>query len=550
MQLIDKNNLSGLDIEMRQMVLDSVAQLKDRLLKKDVVLNFDRLEEFPESIIKEMLSPEIGLQLLFIEEEYGGMGGGARDCCAVTKEMSKICLGICTAFFALQLGAEPIIMSGTEDQKEKWLGKIAQGDSIVAYAVTEPEAGSNLTALKTKAEPVKDDSGKTISYRINGSKQFISNGAYADFITLLAKTEEGPTFFIAEKGTPGFLHGKSEHKHGIKSSNTSPITFNDMILPCDNLVGKIPGQGLKQSNLVFGYTRLMVASMALGAGERAMELAVSYAKERIQFGSPLIEKQGYFHKLIAPNIVKLAAASAYIDEIAVLFDSGEQGLQTQGSIAKYFTSEAANKAADDAIQALGGYGYMVDYEVEKIKRDVKITCIYEGTSEIQQNIISTFRWKDCVKTKGDIYENIAKQMEEINSISSDINALAFAHCARILKEIIMLVHKNRLTKKQYYMFLLADLISFFEIGTALPRLFAESDLLNNNEIEKYKIITRLYSVDMCILFSDNIYKILSCKDLSEEVTNKFIEMNKINELKNNNIPVMENMDQLLNDFYR
>ena len=191
--------LYGIDPEMRQMVIETVRQLRKKLLSKDLILSFDRDEVFPEETIRQMLGPEIGLQLIFIPEAYGGMGGGARDCCDVTREMAKICLGVGTAFFAIQLGADPIIVGGTEEQKEKWLGSIAEGSVLVAYAVTEAGAGSNLASLKTKAEPVSDDAGNITGYMINGTKQFISTGGSADFITLLAKTPEGPSFFIVEK---------------------------------------------------------------------------------------------------------------------------------------------------------------------------------------------------------------------------------------------------------------------------------------------------------------------------------------------------------------
>jgi len=190
----------GLDDESRQMALDVVDKLKARVLTRDAILEYDRKEIFPEDVIRKMLGPDIGLQLLFIPEAYGGMGGGARDCCELTRKMAGICLGVATAFFAIQLGADPIIVGGTEAQKQKWLGAIAEGTSLVAYAVTEPNAGSNLAALKTRAEPVMNESGQITGYRINGNKQFISTGGYADFITLLADTAEGPSFFVRGKG--------------------------------------------------------------------------------------------------------------------------------------------------------------------------------------------------------------------------------------------------------------------------------------------------------------------------------------------------------------
>jgi len=284
--------VKGLDAESREMVVDTVRQLRKRLLTKERILEYDKNEIFPEDVIRKLLDPEIGLQLLFIPEEYGGLGGGAQDCDAVIREMSRICLGVGTAFFAIQLGADPLLVGGTHEQKAKWLGKIADGDTLVAYAVTEAGAGSNLSSLKTKAEPVTNDAGEVTAYKINGTKQFISTGGYADYVTVLANAPEGPTFFVVEKEAEGFVRGKGEEKHGIRASNTSPLSFTDVIVPVENLIGGVPGVGLKQANKVFGYTRLMVASLALGAGLGALDIAIPYAKERIQFGTPLSEKTG------------------------------------------------------------------------------------------------------------------------------------------------------------------------------------------------------------------------------------------------------------------
>lgn len=465
----------GLDEDTRQMVVDTVHQLSKRLLTKKAILAWDRDEIFPEAAVREMLSPEIGLQLLFIPEVYGGMGGGAMDCCVVTREMSKICLGVGTAFFAIQLGSDPIIVGGTEAQKEKWLGAVADGHSLVAYAVTEAEAGSNLASLKTKADPVVDDSGVLIGYRINGSKQFISTGGYADFVTVLAHTPQGPTFFIVEKGTQGFEQHKGEEKHGIRASNTSPLTFSDVFVPVENMIGDTPGRGLKQANQVFGYTRLMVAAMALGAGEAALDIAIPYAKERVQFGTPLAEKKGYTNKLIVPHWVNLKAAAAYIEAIARRLDTEAEDLQVEGSIAKLFTTESANRAADDAMQALGGYGYIGEFGVEKIKRDVKITCIYEGTSEVQQNIISTFRWKKTRKTKGSYYEAMARRQEDQHDDRRPAGCRTLAACTRTLNHTIDFAHNNRLTRHQQVMFALADMMTHVEIGDAMVRQAANSD---------------------------------------------------------------------------
>ncbi len=512
------SSLLGLDDNSRQMVLNTVKGLRKRQLTKEKILEFDRNEFFPEAEIRKMLGSEIGLQHLFIPEAYGGIGGGARDSCAVTREMAKICLGVATAFFAIQLGADPLLVGGTEEQKKKWLGAIADGNALVAYAVTEPEAGSNLAALKTTADPVLNGQGEILGYKINGNKQFISTGGYADFITLLARAPEGPTFFVVEKGTDGFSQGKGEEKHGIRASNTAPLSFSEAFVPVENLIGAVPGEGLKQANKVFGYTRLMVAAMALGAGEAALDIVIPYAKDRIQFGSPLSEKQGYTHKLVVPNAVKLAAAEAYIEEVALRFDSGEEDLQTEGSIAKYFATETANKTADDAMQALGGYGYITEFEVEKIKRDVKITCIYEGTSEIQQNIISTFRWKKTRKTKGEYYGAIAAEMEKLESNIMDAGCRFYSLAARALNETITLVHDNRLTRQQYIMFALADMVTHVEVGASLSRKVKDFGESGHREAKKIKLMSRIFADDVARLVANNIVKIVLGSGLFDQQT--------------------------------
>lgn len=511
-----QQDLAGLDLESRQIVLDTLGLVRKRLLPKEKILELDKKEEFPEDIIREMMGPDIGLQLLFVPEEYGGMGGGARDSCALTRELARICLGVATSFFAIQLGADPIMFAGTEEQKQKWLGKISEGEDLVAYAVTEAEAGSNLAALKTKAEPVRSDDGQITGYVINGTKQFISNGGYADFVTVLARAEEGPTFFIVEKGMEGFHQGKGEEKHGIRASNTSPLTFTDVFVPVENMLGGVPGNGLKQANLVFGHTRLMVAAMGLGAGNAALDIVIDYAKKRVQFGSPLSEKQGYTHKLVVPHAVRLEAAAAYMDEQAARLDAGEKDLQVEGSIAKYFATEAGNKASDDAIQALGGYGYIAEYEVEKIKRDVKITCIYEGTSEIQQNIISTFKWRTTVKSKGAYYGTMAQEMEALHASVPELNAATYAWAAKALNETIMFVHDHRLTKQQYIMFCLADMMSYVEVGISLARKAKHLLQDSSSQAKKIVIMSRIFASEVAELVVRNTIKIVKGSGLADE----------------------------------
>jgi alkylation response protein AidB-like acyl-CoA dehydrogenase len=521
--------------------------LRKRLLTKENILEWDKEEIFPEEAIRTMLDPDIGLQLLFIPEEYGGVGGGARDCCAVVRDVSKICLGISTAFFAIQLGSDPLLVGGTEEQKKKWLGAIADGDTLVAYGVTEPNAGSNLQALETTAEPVTNDAGEITGYTVNGNKIFISTGGYADFITLLANTPEGPTFFVVEKGTPGFEQAKGEEKHGIRASNTSPLYFNNVYVPVENLIGGVPGKGMQQSNKVFGYTRMMVGAMALGAGEAALEIAIPYAKKRIQFGSPLSEKQGYTHKLIVPNVVRLEAGTAYMEELALRLDSGEEDLQVEGSICKYFLTEAANNAGDDCIQAMGGYGYIREYEVEKIKRDIKITCIYEGTSEIQQSIISTFRWKKTRKTKGAYYADMAADMHALADELGETAYGLYGQAAAALNEAIDLAHSHRLTRQQAVMFNLADMMTWVEVGVAMARKTAalvKDPKAKKAAVKRQVVMNRVFAREVARTVGTNAMNIvLGTGILDDTAVAAFKAKVSLDDLIYNQAGLLTDMDQ-------
>jgi alkylation response protein AidB-like acyl-CoA dehydrogenase len=483
--------LAGLPLEERQMILDLLSQLRQRLLTPDRLRTLDAEEVFPEQVIREMLGPEIGLQLLFIPEEYGGLGGGARDIAAVSEELAKICLGVATGFLAIHLGTDPILVGATDAQKEKWLTKLAEEGAIVAYAATEPEAGSNLSNVKTSATPVLNGQGVISGYTIDGTKQFISNGGFADFLTVLAQTPEGPSFFVVEKTMAGFKAGKPEEKHGIRCSNTAALTFDGVFVPVDNLVGGVPGKGLTQANQVFGYTRLMVAAFGLGAGVAALEKVVAFAKQRVQFGSALIEKQGYTHKLVLPYIAKLEAARAYIEDVATRLDSGETDLEVEGSLAKLYATEVANACADAAIQALGGYGYTREYDVEKIKRDVKVTTIYEGTSEIQQLIVSTRRWRTSVSSKGEFYESLARKMDAVHKERPDLKADTYAGIARLVRGLFEAIHEAKATRQQHIMFQTATLASVAEVGVALISKIARGDALTSGKLDYLKQCARI-----------------------------------------------------------
>jgi alkylation response protein AidB-like acyl-CoA dehydrogenase len=453
------------------MVMDTIAKLERDRLPLEVKLEMDRKGDFPTELIRFMLGPEIALHLIFIPEEYGGLGAGTTDIAVISERMAKMDLAVATSFLAICLGMDPIRVGGTPQQKEKYFRRVAEEGLIVAYGVTEPEAGSNVQSLKTRAERVLNPDGSIKGYRLNGQKQFITNGGVADLYTILADTPEGPSFFIVEAGAQGLTPGRHEDKHGIRASDTCPLTIEDLYVPVENLVGGVEGQGLRQANQVFGYTRLMVATFGLGGGVASLERAIRYSKERVQFGTTLSEKQGYTHRLLVPHAVRLQAARAYIEETARRLDTGEEDLQVEGSIAKYFATEAGDAAANDGIQAFGGYGYMREYEVEKIKRDVKILTIYEGTSEIQRNIISTFRMRTTVRSKGEFYASMA---ERVSSLAPEAGGPALARAFGALNQAVTEARNHKLTKSQHVLFLLADMMTWCEVAESLCRKAASS----------------------------------------------------------------------------
>ena len=223
---------------------------------------------------------------------------------------------------------------------------------------------------------------------------------------------------MVDAGVPGFEHGKPEDKQGLRTSNTAALFLEDVFVDVDRRVGEAEGQGLLVAQTVFGYSRLMVAALGLGAGWAALDRAIPYSVTRIQAGGPLSEKQGYTHKLIVPHVVRLEAARSYIEESAERIDAGEGSLNTEGAIAKFMATEAGHAAADASIQALGGYGYTRDYMVEKITRDVRITRIFEGTSEIMEMTIARDRWQQHLKSHGRHYQDEAARMEALHAVES------------------------------------------------------------------------------------------------------------------------------------
>ena len=449
--------------------LKSLKEFAKKRLPDETLIELDERDECPLDVVRDMCSPDkLGIQLLFIPEEFGGMGGGTFDVYCICEEMARIDLGIATSVLATFLGSDPITVGATPEQKKLWLSRIADEGLLFAYGATEPEAGSDLGALRTTADPVVKD-GRTVGYKINGNKQWISNGGIAGAYTVLANTPSGPSWFVVESGAKGFTHDEPEDKHGIRLSNTAALAFNDVYVDADRLIGGVEGQGLNQAQAVFGYTRLMVAAFGLGAGWSAIDRAIPYSTKRIQAGAPLSEKQGYTHKLIVPHVARLEAARAYIEETAERIDAGEGSLNTEGAIAKYMATEAGNQAADASIQALGGYGYTHEYMVEKISRDVRITTIYEGTSEIMEMTISRDRWQLHLKTRGEHYHKQARELETLHSFHPDVGANVAALAHHILAEVMEKARVGRLTRYQHILLRLGEWIAYAESAASLAR---------------------------------------------------------------------------------
>ena len=454
----------GLDADSLKIMLEAITDYIRDAIPDARLLQLDHDDECPIDVVRGMCSDELGIQLLFIPEEYGGMGGDTIDVYRVCEQMARCDVGVATSVLATFLGSDPIFVGATPEQKSQWLTEIAERGVLYAYGATEPEAGSDLAALKTTATPVLTGDVVT-GYRLSGRKQWISNGGVADKYTILASAPGGPSWFVLDRGTEGFTQNKPEDKHGIRLSNTAALFLDGAIVPAANLVGGVEGQGLIQAQKVFGYTRLMVAAFGLGGGWSALDRAIAYSTTRIQGGAPLAQKQGYTHKLIVPHAVRLEAARAFIESVGARIDAGEGtdgALNTEGAIAKYLATEAGNMAADAAIQAHGGYGYTREYMVEKIKRDVRITTIYEGTSEIMEMTIARDRWQQHLKSGGRYYAVAAERLRELDARRPEVGAGVAALACGALGSVLEACRVGRLTRNQHVLLRLGELIAYAE----------------------------------------------------------------------------------------
>ncbi|AZV45457.1 acyl-CoA dehydrogenase [Peribacillus asahii] len=339
--------------------------------------------EFPREVLYKM--GELGLMGIPIPEKYGGAEMDFMSYIIAIHEISKVSptIGVILSVHT-SVGTNPIVYFGTEEQKQHYVPKLASGEWLGAFCLTEPGAGSDAASLKTKAVKEGD------FYRINGSKVFITNGGEADVYIVFASTDpakgsKGISAFIVEKGTPGLVFGKDEHKMGLHGSRTLQLSFEDMRIPKANLLGQ-EGEGFKIAMANLDVGRIGIAAQALGIAEGAYQHAVQYAKERIQFGKPIAMQQGIGFKL-ADMATAIEASRLLIYQAASL---RAQGLpcSKQASMAKLFASKTAVEVTTEAIQVFGGYGYTKEYPVERYFRDAKVTEIYEGTSEIQRIVIS------------------------------------------------------------------------------------------------------------------------------------------------------------------
>src|SRR5947209_1928712 len=343
----------------------------------------DHTGEFPWDM-KELLAQQDILAMPF-PSEYGGIGASELAIVMAIEELSRHCATTGLLLAVQQLGSTPILLAGNEQQKRKYLPSLASGEWMAAYGLTEAGSGSDAAAMRTMAVPRGD------KYILNGSKRFITNGGLAHVNSIFAITDpeigtRGISAFIVEKDFPGFSVGRIEEKMGIKGSQTAELMFNDCEVPAENLLGR-EGEGFKIAMSTLDQTRIGIGAQALGIAQGALDLAVAYAKQRVQFDKPIAENQG-IQFMLADMATKVEASRLLVYNAAEMVDRGEKQFGRYSAMAKMYASDRAIEVTNDAIQILGGYGYMKEYPAERMMRDAKITQIYEGTNQIQRVVIA------------------------------------------------------------------------------------------------------------------------------------------------------------------
>ncbi len=342
----------------------------------------DQQEIFPMDVVKKM--GELGLLGMMVPDEFGGAGAGAVSYCLALQEIAYACASTAVTMSVANLSTEPLLKFGDESQRTRYLARLAQGELLGCFALTEPGAGSDPGSLSMSAEDKGDH------YLLNGTKVFITHGQYADVVNLIARTgpekgSRGLSAFIVEKDTPGFSVGTREDKLGLRASNTVELLFNDCRVPKENLVGK-PGAGFKIAMIALDSGRIGIASQALGITRACLDESIKYARGRKQFGKSISSFEA-IQWMLADMATGIEAANWLVLSAAWLKDQGLP-FTKEASMAKLFASELANKSAYLALQIHGGYGYLKDFKVERLYRDARATTIYEGTSEIQRLVIA------------------------------------------------------------------------------------------------------------------------------------------------------------------
>jgi alkylation response protein AidB-like acyl-CoA dehydrogenase len=367
-----------------QELIQQIARRFARERVAPVSAELDEKGEFPRKLLNALARTD--LCGVYIPERYGGLGGGMFEFCLVVEEISRVDSGVAICFAATGLGVIPILLFGTEEQKQRYLPDVAAGSKLGAFALTEPNAGSDSFAQETSAARDGDH------YVLNGAKQWITNGREADIYTVIAVTNRargarGISAFIVEKDTPGFTFGKKESKMGIRASSTTSLFFNNCRIPVENLLGR-EGMGLVVALKTLDQSRPGVGAQAVGIAQGALDQTLRFARQRVQFGQPIIQFQAIQH-MLADMATQTEAARALVYSTARTIDSGAGDISKASAMAKVFASDVAMRVATDAVQIMGGAGYMKEYPVEKMMRDAKITQIYEGTNQIQRNVIAS-----------------------------------------------------------------------------------------------------------------------------------------------------------------
>ncbi len=368
---------------VRQIAEEKVVPVREEL---------DEKEEFPWDVMKVLAQAD--LFGLFVPEEYGGLGKGCLELCIAVEELSRACLGVSTSYAANALGTYPLLLYGNEEQKGKYLPDIAGGKRLVAFGLTEANAGSDAAGIQTTA---KLDGNE---YVLSGTKQWITNGGEAEIYTIVAMTEKskgarGASAFIVEKGTPGFSFGKKEKKMGIRASTTRELVFDNCRIPKENIIGR-EGLGFVVAMKTLDNARAGVGAQGVGVAQGAFEEAVKFSRQRIQFGHPIISFQAVQH-MLADMATEIEAARALVYSVARYIDSGAKDVSKESAMAKVFATDMAMRTTTNAVQVMGGSGYMREYPVEKMMRDAKILQIYEGTNQIQRNVIGQALIREAAK---------------------------------------------------------------------------------------------------------------------------------------------------------